>query len=182
MEDGNGMGETPCDLTKPRIAPYKKYLETSSKYTILVQFKGHSEERIAIFTKHGHMQFFSFTNTPPAVCIEKAVCMKTKEELYQKIRLTPRLPRVVLEANSQCGQQDLRSQDARSSWDAPSESKSYNTEIFELFPKSNAPIAIPTGNSALSIAIVEEIFNLRKRNTEFDKNNYDVSSIPWLCY
>ena len=23
MEDGNGMGETPCDLTKPRIAPYK---------------------------------------------------------------------------------------------------------------------------------------------------------------
>ena len=32
MEDDNGMEETPCDLTKPRIAPYKKYLETSSKY------------------------------------------------------------------------------------------------------------------------------------------------------
>ena len=31
MEDDNGMEETPCDLTKPRIAPYKKYLETSSK-------------------------------------------------------------------------------------------------------------------------------------------------------
>ena len=39
-----------------------------------------------------------------------------------KVRLTPRLPRVVLKANSHSGQQD---QDARSSWDPPSESKSY---------------------------------------------------------
>ena len=64
-------------------------------------------------------------NTLPAVCLEKAVCMKTKEELYQNVRLTPRLPRVVHKANSQCGQQDLRSQEGRSSWDPPSESKSY---------------------------------------------------------
>ena len=42
-----------------------------------------------------------------------------------QVRLTPRLPRVVLRANSQRGQQVLRSQDARSSWDPPSESKSY---------------------------------------------------------
>ena len=33
-------------------------------------------------------------DTLPAVCIEKVVCMKTKDELYQKVRLTPRLPRV----------------------------------------------------------------------------------------
>ena len=51
--------------------------------------------------------------------------MKTKEELHQKVRLTPRLPRVVLGANSRSGQQDQREQDARSSWDPPSESKSY---------------------------------------------------------
>ena len=48
MEDDTGTEETPCDLTKPRIAPYKKYLETSSKYGILVQFKARSGERIAI--------------------------------------------------------------------------------------------------------------------------------------
>ena len=35
-------------------------------------------------------------NTLPAACIEKAVCMKTTDELYQKVRLTPRVPRVVL--------------------------------------------------------------------------------------
>ena len=64
-------------------------------------------------------------NTLPAACIEQAVCMKTQEELYAKVRLAPRLPRVVLKSNSQCGQQDLRSQDARSSWDPSSDSKSY---------------------------------------------------------
>ena len=34
-------------------------------------------------------------------------------------------PRVVLKSNSKYGQQDLRSQDARSSWDPPSDSKSH---------------------------------------------------------
>ena len=28
-------------------------------------------------------------DTLPAVCIEKVVCMKTKDEPYQKVRLTP---------------------------------------------------------------------------------------------
>ena len=59
-------------------------------------------------------------NTQPAACSEKAVCMKTQEELYQKVRLTG-----CVKSNSQCGQQDLRGQDARSSWDPPSDSKSY---------------------------------------------------------
>ena len=178
--------------------------------------------------------------------------MKTKEELHQKVRLTPRLPRVLLKANSQSGQQDQRDQNARSSWDPPSESKSYretwnnavdyripgillstvvqedtnrqnkvkklikkfeshqhkesflqdlsqtqkinkfskesqdliadmnNTEIFELCENSSkkqCPDAIRAGKWALSIAVVEEIFNLRK-DQRFEKNNCDVSSIP----
>ena len=51
-------------------------------------------------------------DTLPAVCIEKVVCMKTKDELYQKVRLTPRVPRVVLKSNS------------RISYDQPSGSES----------------------------------------------------------
>ena len=47
------------------------------------------------------------------------------EELYQKVRLTPRVPRVVLKSNSQHGHQDPQSQDARSSWEPSSDSKSY---------------------------------------------------------
>ena len=64
-------------------------------------------------------------NTLLAACIEKAVCMKTQDELYQKVRLTPRVTRVVLKLNSQFGHQDLQSQDARSSWEPSSDSKSY---------------------------------------------------------
>ena len=48
--------------------------------------------------------------------------MKTKDELYQKVRLTPRVPRVV-KSNSQIGLQDHREQDARTSCDQPSGSK-----------------------------------------------------------
>ena len=47
-------------------------------------------------------------DTLSAVCIEKVVCMKTKDELYQKVRLTPRVPRVVLKSNSQIDLQDQR--------------------------------------------------------------------------
>ena len=48
-------------------------------------------------------------NTLPAICIEKAVCMKTKEGLYHKVYLSPRFPRVVLKTIS-----------ARTSCDHPS--------------------------------------------------------------
>ena len=51
--------------------------------------------------------------------------MKTKDELYQKERLTPRVPRVVLRSNSQIGLQDQQEQDARTSCDQPSESKMF---------------------------------------------------------
>ena len=49
--------------------------------------------------------------------------MKTKDELYQKVRLTPRVPRVVLKSKSQIGLQDQQEQDARTSCDQPSGSK-----------------------------------------------------------
>ena len=64
------------------------------------------------------MQFYQtrshaivFCNTPNAICIEKAVRI-------------PKLPRVVLKANSQSGQQDQQEQDARTFCDHPSASQS----------------------------------------------------------
>ena len=46
--------------------------------------------------------------------MEKAICMKTKDQLYQRESVILR-PRVVLKANSQRGSQDLPEQEARSS-------------------------------------------------------------------
>ena len=102
----------------------QEYLETPSKNGILVQFEARSRERIAFFFNQTRSHAVVLNSTPPA-CTVKAVCMNTQEELSQKFRLTPRLPRVVFKSNSQCGQQDLRSRDARSSWDPPSGPKSY---------------------------------------------------------
>ena len=51
--------------------------------------------------------------------------MKSQEELHQKFRLTPRVPRVLLKSKSQYGRKDPQNQDARSSWEPSSESKSY---------------------------------------------------------
>ena len=50
---------------------------------------------------------------------------ENSDEVYQKVRLTPRVPRVVPKSNSQYGQQDPQSQEARSSWDPSSDSKSH---------------------------------------------------------
>ena len=52
------------------------------------------ERGLQFYQKRSHA--IVLHNTLPAVCIEKVVCMKTKDELYQKVRLTPRVSRVVL--------------------------------------------------------------------------------------
>ena len=109
MEDGNGMEKNSTRLDETEDRTMQEYTEALSKYSMLVQFEARSREKLANFTKHCHIQWFS-TTLLLAACIEKAVCMKTLEELYQKIRLIPRVPRVVLKSNSQYGQQDLRSQ------------------------------------------------------------------------
>ena len=99
-----------------------QYLETLSKFCILEQFEARPRERSAILPDTVTCSRY---NTLPTACIEKAVCMKTQDELYQKVRWTPRVPRVVLKSNSQYGPQDPQNQDARSPWEPSSDSKSY---------------------------------------------------------
>ena len=246
MEDDNGKGETPCDLTEPRIVPYRKTWKPHQNTVYWCYFELAQGRGWQFYQTRSHA--IVLYDTLLAACIEKAVCMKTHEELYQKKRLTPRVPRVVLEANSQSGQQD-----ARSSWDPPSESKSYGetwnnavdcrflsiplstveqqdtnrqnkvkkliekfenhqhkesflqdlsqtkkinrfskesqdliagmniTEIFELCENSSkqqCPDCNTYWETGKSTAVVEEIYNLRRDRKEFEKNNYDVTSIP----
>ena len=68
---------------------------------------------------------FVLYNTLPAICIEKAVCMKTKEERYHWVLQSPMLPRVILKPNSQSGQQDQPDREARQSSDHQSVSGSF---------------------------------------------------------
>ena len=104
MEDGNGMGETPCDLTEPRIAPYKNTWKLLQNSVFWCNLKLAQEKGLQFYQTRPHAVVLFITLS--AACIEKAVCMKTQDQLYQKVRLTPRVPRVVLKSNSQYGLQD----------------------------------------------------------------------------
>ena len=100
----------------------QKFLETSSTYSVLVQCEARSEERIANLSN----KITRNRSLPlPAIRIEKAVCMKTNEELYHKVYPSPRLPRVFVKPNAQSGQQDQPDQEARKSHDHQSVSGSH---------------------------------------------------------
>ena len=82
MEDVKDMGETPCYLTKPRIAPYKntwKRLQNTVCWCIL---KLAQEKNLQFHQTRSHAMVLC--NTLPAACIKKAVCMKTQGELYSE--------------------------------------------------------------------------------------------------
>ena len=114
------MEETSCGLTKPRIVPYKNTWKPHQNTIHWCNLKPAHEKGLLLYQTRSHALVLH--DTLPAVCIEKLVCMKTKDELFQKVRLTPRVPRVV-KSNSQIGLQDHREQDARTSYDQPSGSK-----------------------------------------------------------
>ena len=118
MDDGCGMWETPRDPSKPRIAPYKNTWKRLQNMVCWCNLKLAQEKGLWFFQTRSHAVVLY--NTLPAACIEIAVCMKTQDALYPK-----RVPHVVLKSNSQHGQQDLQNQDARSSWEPSSDSKSY---------------------------------------------------------
>ena len=123
MEDVYGMGETPCDLAEPRIAPYQNTWKRLQTTVFWCNLKLAQERGLQLHQTRSHAVVLY--NTLPAACIEKAVCVKTQDELHQKVRSTLGVPHVALKSNSQYGLQDPQNQDARSSWEPSSDSKSY---------------------------------------------------------
>ena len=114
------VGRIPLRSDKTSDHALQEYLETISKYNIVVQFGAYPREKSAILPNAVTCSLLC--NTLLAACFEKAACMKTTDELHQKVRLTPRVPRVVLNSTSQYGPQDPQNQEARSSWKPSSDS------------------------------------------------------------
>ena len=114
------MEEIRYDLAKPRIRTIQKYLETSSEHSVLVLLKARPRRKDWNFYETRSHAIILYNTLP--VIFEKAVCMRTSEELYHKVYQSPRLPRVILKQNSQSGQQDQPDQEARKSSDHQSAS------------------------------------------------------------
>ena len=117
-------GRNSMQLGQTKNRTIQKYLETSSKHSVLVQFKARSEERIAVWSKTITRAIVLY-NTLLAICIEKAVCMTTNVELYYRVCQPKNFPRTLLKPNPQSGRQDRPDQEARESSDHQSVSGSY---------------------------------------------------------
>ena len=123
MDDDQSMEEIRCDLDKPKIAPYKNTWSPHQNTVYWCNLKLAQKKGLQFYQTRSHA--IVLYNTPPAICIEKAVCMKTEEELHHKVYQSPRLPRVALKPNSQSWQQDQPEQEARKSSDQQSVSGRY---------------------------------------------------------
>ena len=92
LVEDNCMEESLCDLTNPRIGPYKNIWKPHQIRKIGAVWNSLKRERgLQFYQTRSHA--IVLYNTLLAACIEKVACIKTQDELYQKVRLTPRVPR-----------------------------------------------------------------------------------------
>ena len=81
MEDEHCMEETPRDLTKPNIVSYNNTWKPYQNSVYWCNVKLVQEKGWLFYPTRSHA--IVLYDTLPTVCIEKVVCMKTKDELYQ---------------------------------------------------------------------------------------------------
>ena len=95
MDDDQSMEEIRHDLDKSRIAPPKNTWIPHQNTVCWCNLKLAQKKGVQFYQTRSHA--IVLYNTLHAICIEKAVCMKTKEELFHKVYQSPRLPRVITE-------------------------------------------------------------------------------------
>ena len=162
----------PLQLVTSKNRATQKYLETLSEYSILVQFEARSTKRTAICqTRSNAVMLY---DTLPAEFIEKAICMKTKDQLYQRESVILR-PRVVLRANSQSGSQDLLVQEARSPWESQQDAQSYgetrsNTADYRTLGISISTVKLQDARRQNNVTKLSEMFEKHQHKEQFLKD------------
>ena len=126
------------------------------------------------FIKQDQTLLFSTTHCLQSLL--RAICMKTKDQLYQWESVILRL-RVVLKANSQSGSHDLLVQDARSSWESQQDA-----EIFGETRSNTADYRVP----GISISTVKLQDTRRQNNVTklvemFEKHRHKKQFLKDMC-
>ena len=114
------LKEVEYDPDKPRIAPHKQTWKAHHNTVCWCNLQLAQRKGLQLYQTRSHA--ITLSSTPPAICIEKLVCMKTGEELFCKVHQSPTPPRVTLVPNSQHNQKDSPITDSRKSHDCESES------------------------------------------------------------
>ena len=152
MDNQDDSGETLCDLSTARIAPYRNTWRPFQNAVFWCNLKLAQQTGLQFDQTRSHAVVLY--NTLLAEFIEKAICMKTKDLIYQRESVILR-PRVALRVNSQSGSQDLPVQEASTAdYRVPGVSTSTVklqdaqrqnnvTKLIDMFEKTSAEGTIP---------------------------------------
>ena len=154
---------------KSKNRALQEYLETTSRHSILVQFLPAQERGLQFYQTRSNAVVLY--DTLPAESIEEAICMKTKDQLYQRLSVILK-PRVVLKANSQCDSQDLPVQEARSSWESQHDAQSYgetrsNTADCKIPGKSISTVKLQDARRQNNVTKLIEMFEEHQHKEQF---------------
>ena len=81
MDNQDGKGETLCDLSQARIAPYKNTWKRFQNTVFWSNLKLTQQRGLQFYQTRSNAVIFY--DTLPAEFIEKAICMKTKDQLFK---------------------------------------------------------------------------------------------------
>ena len=119
MDDNQDLEEVQDNLHKPRIAPYKHTWRSHQNTVFWCNLKLAQRKGLRFYQTRSYA--ITLSDTLPAICIDKVVCMKTREELHCRICKSLRLPRVTLVPNSQHVQKVALVSESRKSDDRENE-------------------------------------------------------------
>ena len=119
-------------------------------------------------------------DTLPAEFIEKAICMKTKDQLYRRESVILR-PRVVLKANSQYDSQDLPEQEGRSPWESQQDAENYgetrsNTADYRVPGVSTSTVKLQDAQRQ-NVTKLIKMFEKHQHKEEFPKDTSQQQEI-----
>ena len=172
MDSQDGVGETLSDLSQGRIAPYKNTWRPFQNTVIWCNLKLAQQRGLQFYETRSNAVILY--DTLPAEFIEKAICMKTKDQPYQRESVILR-QRVVLKANSQSVSQDLPVQEARSSWESQQDAESNgetlsNTADYRIPSISISTVKLQDARRQNSVTKLIEMFEKHQHKEQFHKD------------
>ena len=172
MDNQDGLGRNPVRLVKGKNRATRKYWKHFQDTVFWCNLKLAQQRGLQFYQTRSNAVILY--DTPPAEFIGKAICMKTKDQLYQRESVILR-PRVVLKAHSQSGSQDLLVKAARSPWESQQDAESdgetrSNTTDYRVPGISISTMKLQDARRQNNVTKLIEIFEKHQHKEQFLKD------------
>ena len=183
MDNQDRLGGNPMRLVASKNRAIPKYLETIAENNIFGAIWSSPNQADCNLIEQDQDAVILY-DTLPAEYFEKAMCMKTKDQLSQRESVILR-PRVVLEANSQSGSRDLLVQEARSSWESQQDAESYgetrsNTADYRIPCFSISTVKLQDARRQNNVTKLIEMFEKHQHKEQFLQDMSQKQEINWF--